>query len=161
MKVCGADPADRSPYSSYLRAYIFADRFLAPKFRHAVNALLNSMHDSNAFWKLCGPADICLAFREIPASQVNLQRLVVSYAINWDPCSRDCSVQAREQLPVAFIRRVISTLSYKSRNKEKSEKELCYVEHFSKERKQSCNALHWRYDEKLELGFFEEANKSK
>lgn len=123
---------DAGSVETKIKAYVFADRFLVPVFRRAIN---NSLVET-VFANAClTEADNILswaqeAFPNIPPNRPLLQLIVDQHCKHWkDCCERPGS--GLKQYPVAFLVRTMRRQSeiIEAKNCRQSGGQRCYYEH--------------------------------
>ncbi|CAO2658682.1 Nn.00g064050.m01.CDS01 [Neocucurbitaria sp. VM-36] len=151
-------PTSQACFLAKLKAYAFADRFLVPEFRRAVN---NSLVDDIQEWKWMIPLSEMSglaqeAFANIPSDRPILQFLVDKAGFGAAECY-EAFGGSMDDLPRAFLQRLIRRLDEELRRErahENESKSRCYYEHASKKEQEACRDLHMEYDEEKDFGFF-------
>jgi hypothetical protein len=80
---------------------------------------------------------------------------VDEYCVVWED-GNHFTLEAQDELPRAFLRRVtkrFQELSVMS-DKEKRDERRCYLEHASEVEIAECMKQHMRYDEEFDLAYF-------
>ena len=109
-----------------LRAYVFGDRFLAPKFRSEVfAAFCDTLLDLDNGGK---PSEyyqiVRYAYDNIPADRSTLQLLADHYCDCWAHELDDIEdIQAQKDIPPAFLLRVVRSFSEKETDEKAREEE--------------------------------------
>ncbi|KAH4037024.1 hypothetical protein HBI25_055030 [Parastagonospora nodorum] len=140
-----------------IKAYAFADRFLAPEFRRTVNN--NVMEQMRLDHNFLEVSDILamarIAFSSIPSDRPLLQLIVDEHCTFWKNC---CEEPSRlTDFPPAFLARVTRRLCELLEDQiclQSSSGEWCYFEHADEAEMVACGKLHMQYDEEKDMGFF-------
>ncbi|KAH7094591.1 hypothetical protein FB567DRAFT_574567 [Paraphoma chrysanthemicola] len=140
-----------------VKAYVFADRFLAAQFRSDINDAFEECLEEFA---LCGTVRcqvIKYAFTNIPPGRHILQQIIDDHCTSWDPFyETEEDVAAQDYLPHTFMLRAMrrqAELQHGGPNGDLR----CYREHNSDEDKNDCDLLHMTYDEKRHQARFSTA----
>lgn len=141
------------------RAYIFGDRFLAARFRKAINAAIvddikSCVLNAYKFMRL-----IRNAYDNVPASCPIIQLLVDQFCDNWEERDddEDSLVNA---LPDKFLSRAfrrfmqLKQASRKTKSAGISNMKRCYYEHITDAEKAKCGNLHMAYHGGKDFGNF-------
>lgn len=153
----GVTTLSQKNFLTYLDVYIFADFCGIPVLRRSMNHEISWWCRVHAVKKHMSLQNaIMMAWNVIPHDRVIWESLVEAYLGAWDFGNPDYSATALEQLPSTFIKRVMRRAAELARrSQEDKDKFRCYLEHADDEEKQKCPDLHMRYDEELEVAFFE------
>ncbi|KAH7084946.1 hypothetical protein BKA63DRAFT_6393 [Paraphoma chrysanthemicola] len=135
--------------------YALGDRLMAQSFRRATIETAVTQFDGTYFADSGGRAVTSFAFATLPASCGLLQFLGDSYCAN-SVKDEDSTLAAQDELPRAFLRRVLLRFQELSlmTDEEQGEEARCYLEHESEQEKNACEKEHIRYDEKKDLAIF-------
>jgi hypothetical protein len=139
----------------YAAGYVLGDRLLASTFSRATNNEFQTEFGRNYFADHSGRLAVSFAFATLRPGCVLLQRLVDEYCVVWED-GNHFTLEAQDELPRAFLRRVtkrFQELSVMS-DKEKKDESRCYLEHASEGEKAECKKQHMRYDEAFDLAYF-------
>lgn len=119
-----------------------------PAFCRAVNNLFD---DYAKQFYLIGPSSrrmISFAFENIPSDHVIFQSLVDKYCFRCKSSLYGYSLEAMQELPIAFIRRAFYQIHELSKmSVEEKGKKRCYKLHASDDEVKKRKALHIRWDE--------------
>ena len=155
MSTILSDPTD-AQIDACIKAYALGDRFLISNFRRAANNLFAELLPGFYFSDIQGRLSTVYALKNIPSDRVILQNLVDQYCYYWADDSGDYTLSAQNELPRSFLRRVTNRFQELSEaSAEEKRRKRCYMEHVSDVEKEDCKALHMRYDEYLDLAYFE------
>jgi hypothetical protein len=139
-----------------IKAYVFADRFLAIHFRQEVSEAFHVHITDHAFNGTTQLLVVKHAFAHVPPERPILQLMVDDHCHCWheDWDSPD-DIQAQQKMPRSFSMRVTRRLSelYQSSSLE-VKKERCYVDHALAQEKESCKLAHMVYDKIRDFGRF-------
>ncbi|KAF1849865.1 uncharacterized protein K460DRAFT_411672 [Cucurbitaria berberidis CBS 394.84] len=143
-----------------LKSYAFAERFLVPEFRKAVNEnLVDDISKEGYYIEVHQMLELVQeAFTTIPLDRPILQLLVDVHCSLWTQCCEDDTISVNK-LPRAFLVRAMRTLHEELRWERESadeKKVYCYYEHASDEEQKACPNQHMKYDAERDFGFFEE-----
>ena len=155
---------DVDDVESRIKAYVFADRFLAPEFRRTIN---NNVVVDIEFCSIFPEVSEILAmariaFSSIPSNRPLLQLLVDQHCTFWKNC---CEEPSRlTDFPPAFLARVTRRLCELLEDqccRQSSSGERCYFEHADEAEIAACGKLHMQYDEEKDMGSFGEKIRCK
>ncbi|KAH4412453.1 hypothetical protein HBH92_112180 [Parastagonospora nodorum] len=139
-----------------IKAYAFADRFLAHEFRRTINNnVAEQMRLKDNFLVSDILAMARIAFSSIPSDRPLLQLIVDEHCTFWKNC---CEEPSRlTDFPPAFLARVTRRLCELLEDQiclQSSSGEWCYFEHADEAEMVACGKLHMQYDEEKDIGFF-------
>jgi len=139
-----------------LKAYVFADRFLAHGFRCAVSKRLS---DHVRFIDLEEP--LCwkvfsYAFSNIPLERPILQHLVDDFCYEYIdfPGEEGHDMTAEVNQPREFLMRVMRALPSTRVNELEILSGRCYYEHASEKEEEACRKKYMVFDEVKDGGYF-------
>ncbi|KAH4616360.1 hypothetical protein HBH55_208580 [Parastagonospora nodorum] len=129
-----------------IRAYAFADRFLIPTFRRAINKTIVEYFKCGDPALVCNIPDLATeAFSKIPADRPILQFLVDEYCYWWTVgCETSDPPINLKEAPPAFLAR--SVRSYRTlleySRAGNGVNQCCYYEHTDEQEASACGKLH-------------------
>jgi hypothetical protein len=137
-----------------LKAYVLADRLLAPRFRRATNNVfvswLQGGYDNSGLLE-----NAIFAFDNISPERPILQLIADTHCRDRSD-HEDTPVELEDRLPYAFLMWVLkdgvyTNVDYDSR---------CYLEH-SPHREKYCHETHMAYNEEARVGYFHVEEETK
>jgi hypothetical protein len=139
-----------------IKAYVFADRFLAISFREEVSRALSVHIREYPIERTTRSLVVKYAFDHVPLERPILQCLVDDYCFFWFEDGYGLEdIQAQQEMPRSFYMRVTRRLSEIYRNSGvKVKNKRCYVDHALVQEKESCKLAHMIYDETRDFGRF-------